>query len=244
MAHAASLGFWYACRRCEHLSSTDCSTCHTCAMSYVHSIPDDACPVCAQSTNGTGVCTNQPCRQKAVEFGKVHAIGYRAGTLDEAIRALKDEKQTHLAKPLGRLLAGHMLASLAEFSSYDLVLPMPKHPGKVRSKGLDQVKLVYMEAYPFLVLHLALDDLAIAPYLIQVKNVESIRTMSLGKRFAATRGSFALSFQTDIIEDASVIVVDDVLTTGATMSAAAQCLRDAGARRVDGIVLARSPWRY
>ncbi|TMJ15257.1 MAG: hypothetical protein E6H02_02290 [Bacillati bacterium ANGP1] len=62
-------------------------------------------------------------------------------------------------------------------------------------------------------------------------------------RWRAVRGAFALGFSTRMLRGARVAVVDDVMTTGATLSECARVLREqGGAAQVDAIVLARQPW--
>ena len=210
----------------------------------MHPISKNTCLKCAQVLNGTH-CTNRECSDGLNVFGRVYAFGVKDGSLQEAILAFKDNHtyESHMAVPLGKILAHFILRNASIFQRYNFFLPMPKHPESVSEKGFDQVSEIYQVAAPFVRDLFRVDDLRIAPYLIQCKKVPSLRRLGARERRENVRDAFCLSFDTDIFRGKNVLIFDDVLTSGATLSAAAEALRQAGADTVDGIVLARSQWR-
>ncbi len=87
-----------------------------------------------------------------------------------------------------------------------------------------------------------LDDLA-PPFLVQVRDVPPVRRQVERARWHAVRGGFALGLRTRMLRGARIAVIDDVMTTGATLSECALVLRnEGGAAVVDAIVLVRQPW--
>lgn len=87
---------------------------------------------------------------------------------------------------------------------------------------------------------------AFAPYLYQNRYVPPIHgeTHSFRERYAAVDGAFSLAVPPQAVRSARILIFDDVLTTGATVSATADALLKAGAESVDAIVLTRTPHRY
>ena len=78
---------------------------------------------------------------------------------------------------------------------------------------------------------------------MQVRAVAPLRGQAERDRWRAVRGAFDLGFSTRMLRGARVAVIDDVMTTGATLSECARVLREqGGAAVVDAIVLARQPW--
>jgi len=101
---------------------------------------------------------------------------------------------------------------------------------------------VYLDALAALRSERPLDDLA-PPFLVQVRAVGPLRGQGKWDRWRAVRGAFALGFATRMLRGARVLVIDDVMTTGATLSECARVLREhGGAAVVDALVLARQPW--
>jgi len=233
-----------ACKDCPAIKSNNPLECFTCARQVVPRIPAGRCPNCLQVMHN-GHCTNSDCADGHNRFGKVYAFGVKGDKLQEAIWAIKDhhDTQAHMAVPLGRILAGFILINKRFFEGYDFLLPMPKHPATAREKGFDQIAEIYTVASPYLEGMFCLEDGAIAPYLIQRKRVPSLRLRSAQERRELVRDAFCLSFDTGVFGGKRVLIFDDVMTSGATLSAAAEPLIRAGASAVDGIVLARSQWR-
>ncbi len=233
-------GFPTECLECPHLDETDYTRCYECAKHRIHSLPGNCCPKCSHPLVDDH-CTSHGCRQGLNRFSKVYAVGQLTGLLSGGISRLKDAREKRMAAPLGKLLAGYMLEQKETFAAYDFFLPIPKHPDRIAARGFDQVKAIYREACRYLVGHVRYDDLQISPYLIQNKVVKSLRrdTHSAAERFQEVDACFSLSFNTRVFEGMRLLVFDDVMTSGATMSAAAQALCTAGAASVDGIVLGR-----
>jgi ComF family protein len=131
-------------------------------------------------------------------------------------------------------LAGLLAAFLDTQSvSVDLVAPVPSHPRRLRSRGFNQAALIADELGERAGLRIA-DDL-----LVRTKNAPSQLSMgSHESRWLNVERNFSCR---GTVEGLRILVVDDLVTTGATMSACASALKDAGASDVMGLAVARAP---
>jgi predicted amidophosphoribosyltransferase len=225
------------CGRCTVEYAVD----PACLAEYVDPIPANACPRCAQ-LRVAGRCPSLGCRRGwlALETTRA-ALGYKRGVMQRVLLAAKDQGSRRAIRLLGRLLAGFLLADPAA-GRWDLLLPVPFHPGSLRGRPVHPLTAIYSDAAPALRGRLPLDDLE-PPFLIQRRTVPPVRRQSETARWQSVRGAFALGFSTRMLRGARVAVVDDVMTTGATVSECARVLReDAGVAAVDAVVLLRQPW--
>jgi len=143
---------------------------------------------------------------------------------------------------LGRVLAGWLLEAEAR-RRYDLVLPVPFHRANLAGRPAHPLTAIYLDARPAVWRTVPLDDLA-PPLLVQRRPRPARRGQSERVRWHSVRGAVALAFPTRLVRGAQVLIVDDVLTSGATVAECARVLLDeGGAAAVDAIVLARQPWR-
>ncbi len=182
------------------------------------------------------------CRRGWLDVGATYvALGYKRGDIQKLVLAAKDAGEPGAVTLLGRLLAGYMLTQAA-LRTYDLVLPVPFHPGGLRGRPVHPLTAIYLDAAPALRPPLPLDDLA-PPFLIQVRAIPALRGRTEIARWRAVHNAFALGFPTRLLRGARILIVDDVMTTGATVGECARVLREAGgAARVDALVLVRQPW--
>ena len=205
-------------------------------------ITDAACWRCAQRLY-LGRCPSLGCRRGWLSpLGTTHVVlGYKHGNVQRLLLAAKDTVEAGAVTLLGRLLAGFIFGSPA-MRSYDLLLPVPFHPRGLRGRPVHPLTALYLDAAPALRPRFPLDDLT-PPFLQQIREVPPMRRRSERERWRAVRGAFALGLRTRMLRGARIAVIDDVMTTGATLSECALVLRnDRGAAVVDAIVLVRQPW--
>ncbi len=168
-------------------------------------------------------------------------LGYKRGDVQRLVLAAKDAAEPGAVTLLGRLLAGYILTAVG-MRDYDLVLPVPFHPRSLRGRPVHPLTAIYLDATPVLQARVPLDDLA-PPFLVQVREIPTLRGRAESARWEAVRGAFALGFRTRMLRGARILVIDDVMTTGATLSECARVLCEAGeAAAVDALVLVRQPW--
>jgi len=154
---------------------------------------------------------------------------YKAG-LVRAIVLLKFER----VEPLGHWFAGR-LAEVARREALvaDVVVPVPLHRQRERERGYNQADLI---AKP-LARKLGLPYRAVL--LVRTKPRPDKHILTLEERWDSVRGAFATRPGIKV-DNLRVLLVDDVMTTGATLDACARALRGAGAKSVIGLTVARA----
>ena len=144
-----------------------------------------------------------------------------------ALLGFKHSGRTHLS----RLMAGMMRRLLPERTP-DLVVPVPLDNKRLRKRGYNQAGLLARHLAGHAGAPLGIDTLH------RVKPTASTAGLSRAGRFRAARGAFAA--RGPLSPGAHVLLVDDVMTTGATIEAASRALGKAGAVHVDVLVFARA----
>ena len=163
-------------------------------------------------------------------FAAARACGFYEGALRASVLELK--REPHVAARLAHL----MLAALQRepINSADLIIPVPLHPGRERERGFNQAALLARELARLS--HLPLDEHSV------VRRVHTERHRA-GMDSRARRESVADAFavrHAEAIAAQRVLLIDDVFTTGATVSACAATLSAAGAKDVFVLTIARA----
>lgn len=186
--------------------------------------PHAVCPVCAIPTLDGAVCGR--CLRRAPAYASTRAVFSYSFPIDRMVQALKYQSRLAVATHLGERLARY-----GPPPGIDLILPMPLHPRRLRERGFNQaVELARPLARAW---GLPLDT-ALAR-----RSVDTAPQVSLP--WAARRGNMREAFACHgTLAGRSVLVIDDVMTTGATLDALARVLREHGAVRVCNLVVART----
>lgn len=186
------------------------------------------CPLCAEPTGVAATCRR--CRLAPLPLDRVVAPWRFGGQLAIAIRRLKFAGATHVARTLAPLWAPVLAAAVAEHDA--LVVPVPLHWRRRFSRGFDHAWLLAHHACALAQLPPPLPALRRTRHAPpQSKLTAAERRDNLVAAFAVRRGDVA---------GRAVILVDDVVTTCATLTACALPLRAAGATAVIGLALARA----
>jgi ComF family protein len=152
------------------------------------------------------------------------------GAIANALRRFKYEERADLARPLGNLLRRAVQDAGIQA---DLVVPVPLHPRRLAERGYNQAALLARSVADQL-------HAPFAPRALE-RQRQTAQQARLGReeRLANMAEAFDVRDKR-LVEAKSVIVVDDVLTTGATLLACRQALIRAGAKQVMGVCLARA----
>lgn len=205
----------------------------------VRRIEAPPCELCGAGLPAAGgaasVCGD--CRRTGGPRTARRAAGVHAGALREIVHAFKYDGRRSLARPLARLVrdaAGDWLRAA------DVAVPVPLHPLRRWRRGFNQAH--------DLASHIGLP---VVPALRRRRHTGRQVALSRSGRLGALENAFAPARirgrpAADAIRRRSVVIVDDVITTGATVEACAAVLRRAGARNVRAVsaalaVAARSP---
>lgn len=214
-------------------------------QSFLNLFLKPKCPLCDRSTAKI-ICIDCDRQISACKFPNflqtreglnLFAWGIYDGSLKQAIATCKFENHPELAQPLGIKIGEAWnqdlgAQNLIKESPKIKVVPIPMHPEKLKSRGFNQAQLL---AQGFC----AMTRLAIAPQLLQrVKNTKpQIDTKSKQEREENLNSAFTVAnqFKNKLI---SVILFDDIYTTGATINEAIATLKSANIKAIGVIVLA------
>lgn len=172
-----------------------------------------------------GVCAL--CRTGAMSFQQAFCYGAYDGELARLIHLFKYAGIRTLAAPLGELLA----RALPPAQSFDAIVPMPLHWWKRLTRSFNQCDLLAREVSRRC-------GIPWTRALRRVKRTKVQAGLTSAARRANVRGAFRVS-RADAVAGKRVLLIDDVLTTGATAAAASAALRRAGAAHVAVLALAR-----
>jgi ComF family protein len=173
-------------------------------------------------------------------FVRAVAYGPYQGRLRDAIHALKYDRLHPAAQGLGRMLAEAIAQLAAEAPTEMLVVPVPLHRTKYSQRGFNQARSLAAEALKFLSKSHPQWRLTLASStLMRLRATESQAGLTPRMRRMNVRGAFSVS-DPSAVASKHVLVIDDILTTGATARAAALVLQRAGAASVWVATLARA----
>ncbi len=134
---------------------------------------------------------------------------------------------------LFNFLLDHMHNHAITFSSYDLLIPVPLHRSRLRQRGFNQTVIlgnILKKKY-----HLPLHTNILQRTAHTLPQV----TLPVKARKVNMRNAFKVK-ESQSVEGKTILLLDDVYTTGATMNECARILKKSGASRVDGFVIARA----
>lgn len=172
---------------------------------------------------GCSICADWP-----VGLGPIRAAYAFDGPLRASIHRFKYRGERARGRYLGGLLADFAQEALRA-PPPDLILPVPLHPRRRRERGFNQAEVLAEAVGQRLAVPLGHDLLRIVDTRAQV-----------GLDYAGRRANMQGAFRCGAaVRGVSVLLIDDVVTTGATMEAAGLALLDAGALQVRGLALAR-----
>jgi ComF family protein len=185
-----------------------------------------ACPRCALPSPGGAPCGR--CLSHAPAYGAtVAALAYEFPA-DVLVQGLKFRGELALAPFLGQMLA----ARLPHGARADFILPVPLSAARLRARGFNQALEIARHVA-------AATGAALAPQLAaRSRDTAPQIDLPIAERARNVRGAFRC---TQALKGAEVAVVDDVMTTGATLEELAATLKRAGAARVCNWVVARTP---
>jgi ComF family protein len=233
LAALFDLFFPPACAACDSRlrASAPGPFCTLCAESLEPLVPP-FCTVCGEPFGGEG--PSHPCLRclrKPPPFDLLRAPYVYGGALREAIHRYKYGGAWDLGRHLAPLLArgGPGL----DPRSFDVVVPVPLHPRRLAERGFDQ-------AVPLARAVARESGLPLRPRALRRLRATAPQAALVGEaRRANVRGAFAVSRPSEVAAR-RVLLVDDVVTTGATARACAAALREAGAKGVGVLSLART----
>ena len=214
------------CLMCE-LSSNDKLICKHCQRALLEA------RTCCQRC-GLGLNLSLPfcgdCLKKAHLFEKLHALGSYQPPYSQMVKKLKYTKKLLYGELLGELLTKSIRLNLSaqQISAVDYLLPVPLHTEKLRCRGFNQATIIAKVIAKRLSTPLLLEGVERH---ISTMPQEGLRLYDRKKNL---NGAFSISpsVQQEII-GAYIVIIDDVVTTGATVNSLCHTLLEAGVQRID-----------
>jgi ComF family protein len=228
------------CPACQIPVSEGGVFCPLCDLTVV--ALDRTCPGCAlEDAPASGRCL--ACQVRPFPFARARASLVYGGAVAQALVRLKHAGALAVTRPLGRFLVPLLEWAAAEGT--DVVVPVPLHPRRLRERGFNQALELVREA---LALRAARAERFGLPLVSLPVWADALRrhrdTPALGREPGSIRrcrlaGAFSVP-RRHRLEGKRFLLVDDVMTTGATFAECARTLIDAGAAEVRVAALART----
>ncbi len=203
-----------------------CSAC----LAGVVPLPVAHCPLCALPFSGTANSSHLcgRCIKERPLYTQVFTVGLYEKSLRRAIQQFKFNQRIGLDRPLGTLLDRAVDPNL----KIDAVVPVPLSPLRLRQRGYNQSLLLAREFSRLR--HLPVKE----RLLLKIKETKEQHGLSARERETNLKNAFVLA---DHLSGETVLLIDDVLTTGKTAATCAHVLKQGGAGEIYVAVVGRAP---
>lgn len=215
--------------------------CLGCGKANVYICPDcfnkieislnNTCFFCGKITGQGRICLG--CQKENYLDRVISATIYANPLIREIIKAFKYHYVRELAEPLSKLLIKSLESNSTISTNSTILIPVPLYGSRMRSRGFNQAELLAQKIAEHFNLPLEIDILKrtipTSPQ-VNIKNNE--------KRKENIKNAFKIN-DSEKIKDKTIILIDDVATTGATLIEAAKTLKQNGAKQVWALVVAK-----
>lgn len=224
--------------RCVHCNKIGSYFCRSCQSQTV-AVGDAICIRCGQPT--TIRCTCHFCKQTPPNpLRAMRGVVFYGGSIASAIQALKYEERKQLAAPL----ASYLISYLEEHPiTFDALVPVPLHPDRLAERGYNQSDLLAEHTGE------ARDIPVRTDLIVRTRDTQPQVDLRRNERQENVRQAFE-PVQAQPLQGETILLIDDVCTTGATLIACAEALRRAGAGDIWALTVARArppidpePWQ-
>ena|ERR1041385_1459789 len=207
--------------------------CNWCAAKAVR-IVAPFCQKCSQPFEGsitsTFTCAN--CAHRTIYFDAAVSAYRGRGIVREMIHEFKYGRQIHLRHLVARWLKAALDDERIRESRFDIIVPVPLHAARQRERGFNQAGLLAA-------LLSAQTSIPSKPVLERIRYTTTQTALDRSERIENLHNAFRLRKNADV-RGLRVLLIDDVLTTGSTLSECARVLKRAGALSVHAATAARA----
>ncbi len=170
------------------------------------------------------------CQKNVYHFDCIWGACFYDEIMQKLIHLFKYGQRTSLKYLFVDLMLDFMETYHIPLKSFDLLIPIPLHSTRLRERGYNQAQLIA---------ELISKKMAIpiGEHLKRIRHTSTQTTLNQKERWTNIQGAFKIK-SSIIVKDKSILLIDDLLTTGATCSEAARILKWAGAQRVSVLTLA------
>ena len=212
------------CIFCGREINSGYAICDECNMKLPY-ISGKTCDKCGGRVGNENYCID--CSRVEHKFIRNYAIFDYAGFLRDKVVAFKEGKK-YLGHTFARIMYDYYLRLGFDF---DIIIPMPIHKTREKERGFNQAEILVEEIGSH-------TGKVRTNILYKAINTEHQTGLSRENRMRNVIGSFEV-IDKAVVKDKVILVVDDIYTTGSTMSEVADTLLKSGAKAVYGLTLAR-----
>lgn len=230
------------CLACGKANTYLCDSCFNkiaCLPARQEIVQNNKCPFCDRPVAPSQIC--KKCKERYFLDKLIWATPYSSALIKELIKAFKYLYIKELAKPLAHLL-------IAQCGTLDLphnvvVMPIPLHKQRLRERDFNQAELLAKEVARYFSIPLETEAIKRTRFTTPQVKIKDHKTRRANiKNIFEINPKFAKKCVTEnknLLKDKTIILIDDVFTTGATLSEAAKVLKQAGVKEVWGLVVAK-----
>jgi len=209
------------CRK-EPGDDNDYELCRSC-MSLLPFLSEKICMKCGRPIlvmGPDGVCSE--CKSTYRYFDCVASVFEFSGIIQGALYRLKFDGEMEIAQAIGKFMADKLQKTGWEI---DVIIPVPLHPDRLSERGFNQSYLLSQE------IGRRCNIDVYGEVLIRQRYTESQVPLSRLQRMRNVKDAFSIK-ESRVIKDRNVLLVDDIMTTGATLNECSSILKKHGARKV------------
>ena len=203
--------------------------CTSCQKQKLQVLSRQYCHVCLRETGDSSVLVHQKCQKSSYLAGVFSVLFYNVNA-GEILHQLKYGLYFNIAKDLGKMMRRRFSETILNSGiQVDNVVPVPLHRRRSWWRGFNQAELLAKEITP-----------DYQNMLQRVKYRHPQVGLSKEQRKTSVKDIFAVKHGGNL-QSKTILLIDDVMTTGATLEECAKALRAAGAAKVYALVWARDP---
>lgn len=218
------------CFLCAASQTKNHGLCQAC-LNDLPWLPANSCPQCGLSSSGQ-VCGS--CLSTPPFFDTTHAVFLYQYPIDAMIQRYKYGNTLSLSHTFGQLLS-EKISLISSCKDIDLIIPMPMHPTRLKQRGFNQALEIAK------ILDKALNQNAKTKLDYKCTTRQTLTppqaSLPLKERVKNIKGAFKVNVN---LSGKRIAIVDDVMTTGASLNELAKTLKQAGATHVECWVIART----
>jgi competence protein ComFC len=230
---AVSLLYPATCTTCGKSVRAGEYLCDACEAKIVRIVPP-FCETCSEPFEGsmTSAFTCANCAHRTIYFDAAVAAYRGRDIVREIIHEFKYARQIHLRHLVAHWLRAALDDERLRDISFDLIVPVPLHPARQRERGFNQAGLLAESLS-------AETSMPSTPVLERIRYTTTQTALDRSERMENLHNAFRLRKNADV-RGLRVLLIDDVLTTGSTLSECARVLKRAGAISVHAATAARA----
>ncbi len=207
------------CPFCGDILTRKVPVCSEC-MTTLPFIDENSCSICGRPAEEFASSPCADCQSRKIYFRHSFVPLIYMGRAKDAVLALKNS-HPYYAKAFAYLLADKILTS-DHYVNFDFITFVPQSPRSRRERGYNQAELIAKELSKLL-------NIKCVPTLIRTNDGEKQHTLSASQRRENVKKCY---FKTDRVFDGTVLLVDDIYTTGATANYCSRLLSQMGFKEI------------